>query len=64
MTVVPSAARVSMRRIISSVGTGFEKSSNSLQYLQARLQRRVTTTWASMGWLGDLKALATKRISR
>src|SRR5262245_4649237 len=34
-------ASLSMRRIISSVGTGGEKSSYSLQYLQARLHRRV-----------------------
>src|SRR5437763_324647 len=33
-----------------SVGTGLEKSSYSLQYSHARLQRRIGIIWASRGW--------------
>lgn len=39
--LVPSAPSLSIRRSISEVGTGGESLSNSLQYVQARLQRRV-----------------------
>jgi len=49
MMEVPSSASRSIRRSISSVGTGLEKSSNSLQYVQERLQRRVGIIWASTG---------------
>src|ERR1700680_1050046 len=38
-----------MRRHISATGTGFEKSSYSLQYSQERLQRRMGIMWASTG---------------
>src|ERR1700676_1985797 len=38
-----------MRRHISATGTGFEKSSYSLQYSQERLQRRMGIIWASTG---------------
>ena len=46
---VPSSASLSMRRNMVSIGTGFEKSSYSLQYSQARLQRRMGMMWASSG---------------
>src|SRR5215469_4196864 len=39
-----------MRDFIISRGIGFEKSSNSLQYLQARLQRRIGMICAITGW--------------
>jgi hypothetical protein len=38
---VPSAARRSTRRMTSTVGTGRERSSYSLQYAHDRLQRRM-----------------------
>src|SRR5271157_4106788 len=64
MTDVPSAASLSTRRNISSVGTGFEKSSYSLQYSQARLQRRVGMICASSGWSVEANAAAIIRAPR
>src|SRR5260370_27293883 len=49
MTEVPSLPRSSIRRNISSSGTGSETSSNSLQYVQARLHRRIGTMCAIYG---------------
>src|SRR5882757_8191666 len=49
MTEVPSLPRSSIRRSISSSGTGSETSSNSLQYVQARLHRRIGTMCAIYG---------------
>ena len=40
MMEVPMSARMSSRFFTSPIGTGGEKSSNSLQYVQARLHRR------------------------
>ena len=45
-------------------GTGFEKSSYSLQYVQERLQRRVGTIWASTGWSVERMPLASISHSR
>ena len=55
-TEVPSAPSLSMRRYISSSGTGFEKSSYSLQYVHARLQRRIGMMCASSGWSVEASA--------
>src|SRR5260370_1408346 len=49
ITEVPSRPRSSIRRSISSSGTGSETSSNSLQYVQARLHRRIGTICAIYG---------------
>ena len=49
ITEVPSAPSLSTRWYMVSVGTGFETSSNSLQYSQARLQRRIGMMCASSG---------------
>ena len=56
-TDVPRSPSRSTRRNICSVGTGLEKLSNSLQYVQARLQRLMGIKWASKGWSVDTKAL-------
>ncbi len=56
--VVPSRAKSSIRRFIVSSGTGLEKSSYSLQYLQARLQRRMGMMCAMMGWSVEANPLA------
>ena len=53
-----------MRRRISSIGTGFETSSNSLQYVHARLQRRMGTMCAMYGCDVLATALAIEPISR
>ncbi len=47
-----------------SVGTGFEKSSYSLQYVQDRLQRRMGMMCAMMGWRVDIAPQAIMRNSR
>src|SRR5947207_12199435 len=47
-----------------SVGTGFEKSSYSLQYVQDRLQRRMGIMCAMMGWRVDIAPQAIIRSSR
>src|SRR5689334_12204139 len=47
-----------------SVGTGFEKSSYSLQYVQDRLQRRMGMMCAMMGWRVDIAPQAIMRSSR
>src|SRR3984885_10238663 len=59
-TAVPSEPSLSTRRYISSIGTGFEKSSNSLQYVHARLQRRIGMMCASNGW--SVEAMARTAI--
>src|SRR5438034_2798556 len=53
-----------MRRSISAVGTGGDVSSYSLQYLQARLHRRIGMICAAMGWLVDARAFAARLNSR
>src|SRR6185369_9259681 len=55
---------LSMRRNMVSSGTGFEKSSYSLQYSQARMQRRMGMMCASNGWSVDTKARATSQAPR
>src|SRR6266513_2326206 len=47
-----------------AVGTGVEKSSNSLQYLQARLHRLTGIRWARSGWSVDATARVTIRTPR
>src|SRR5215469_178542 len=59
ITDVPSSDSLSIRRNISSVGTGLETSSYSLQYLHARLQRRIGMMWASKGWSVETIARTT-----
>ena len=49
ITLVPNAASMSMRRCISNVGTGSDTESYSLQYVQAKLQRRVGIMWTTIG---------------
>src|SRR5712672_4019796 len=61
---VPIPARMSKRLFISSSGTGLEKSSNSLQYVQARLQRRLGMICTKIGCLVDASALPIMRNSR
>src|SRR6266853_4421267 len=61
---VPIPARMSNRLFISSSGTGLEKSSNSLQYVQARLQRRLGMICTKIGCLVDASALPIMRNSR
>src|SRR5450432_2793823 len=63
-TEVPSKPSLSTRWNITSVGTGFEKSSYSLQYSQARLQRRIGMICASRGWSVEARAHATLRAPR
>src|SRR5258708_7838128 len=63
-TPKPSAERQSMRRSISAVGTGGDMSSYSLQYLQARLQRRIGMTCAAIGCEVDASAFTARRNSR
>src|SRR6266849_5799479 len=46
------------------VGTGLEKSSYSLQYSQARLQRRMGMICASRGWSVEVNAWAIIRAPR
>src|ERR1035438_619541 len=48
--LVPRSANLLIRPIITSFGTGGEKSSYSLQYVQDRLQRRMGIMCAMMGW--------------
>ena len=47
---VPSPARRSTRRSITSRGTGADTESYSLQYRQARLHRRMGIMWTRTGW--------------
>jgi hypothetical protein len=61
---VPKSARRLIRPIITSFGTGGEKSSYSLQYVQDRLQRRMGIIWAMMGWSVPSAPFKTKRLSR
>jgi len=62
--VVPSAANRSTRFRISASGTGAETASNSLQYVQARLHRRIGTICTRMGWCLETIARANMRDSR
>src|SRR5882762_2940196 len=64
MIEVPMPARMSNRLFISSSGTGLEKSSNSLQYVQARLQRRLGIICTKIGCLVEASALPIMRNSR
>src|ERR1700682_1759103 len=64
MTDVPSAASLSTRWNMASVGTGLEKSSYSLQYSHARLQRRVGMMCANRGWSVEANAPAIMRAPR
>src|SRR5215472_11383330 len=64
MMAVPMVPSRSMRRNISLVGTGFEKSSNSLQYVQERLQRRVGMICTSSGCRIERSPFASMRASR
>src|SRR3989338_154903 len=50
MIGVPNERSRSIRRNSSTVGTGGEKSSYSLQYVQERLQRRIGIKCTSKGW--------------
>lgn len=61
---MPSAASLSMRAYISSIGTGLLVLSYSLQYPQSRLQRRMGMMCASTGCLVSAKADAIMRHSR
>ena len=63
-TDVPSSLSLSTRRSIRSVATGFEKSSNSLQYVHARLQRRIGMMCTRMGCLVEARAFTIMRNSR
>src|SRR5271157_4671016 len=62
--VVPKRAKSSTRRFMVSSGIGLEKSSYSLQYLQARLQRRIGMMCAITGWSVEATPLAIMMISR
>src|ERR1700758_4828702 len=64
MMLVPSRARWSMRRSISSSGTGSETLSYSLQYAQERLQKRMGTICAMTGCRVEATAWPTIPISR
>src|SRR3954467_1950048 len=64
MMLVPSAPSLSIRCTISEVGPGCESLSNSLQYVHARLQRRVGMIWAKIGWSGDTIARTNILASR
>src|ERR1700732_2735716 len=64
ITDVPSSASLSTRSNMVSVGTGLEKSSYSLQYSQARLQRRIGIMCASRGGSGENSARKTPRVPR
>ena len=64
MMLVPRPAKWSTREMSVSVGTGGEWLSYSLQYVQARLQRRVGIRCTRMGWLLDASPCATMRNSR
>src|SRR5450755_3064189 len=64
MTDVPNAASLSTRWNMAWVATGFEKSSYSLQYSQARLQRRVGMMCANSGWSVEANAPAIMRAPR
>jgi len=52
------SASLSSRLNITSSGTGFEKSSYSLQYVHDKLQRRMGTIWARIGWSGAARLRA------
>src|ERR1700684_2946000 len=60
----PSRPRCSNLRAISSIGTGFETLSYSLQYAQERLQKRAGTICAITGCPVDASARPTSASSR
>ncbi len=62
--LVPRSASWLIRLIMTSVGTGGEKSSYSLQYVQDRLQRRMGIMCAMMGWSVPSAPRTTRRLSR
>src|SRR5216110_2550071 len=64
MIEVPMFARRSRRFFISSTATGGEKSSNSLQYVHARLHRRMGMICTRKGCFVEIRALAMARNSR
>ena len=64
MMLVPSRPRWSMRRSISSTGTGSETLSYSLQYAQERLQKRMGTICAMTGCRVEASAWPTMASSR
>src|SRR5262249_48992575 len=63
-TDVPSEASLSIRASISSVDTGADTLSYSLQYPQSMLQRRIGTTWTSSGWSVLASPRANSRTDR
>ncbi len=64
ITEVRNSASLSTLRNIVSVGTGLEKSSYSLQYLQARLQRRMGIMCANSGCSVETRARSISRAPR
>src|SRR5690242_13125888 len=64
ITEVPIPARMSSRFFISASGTGLEKSSNSLQYVHARLQRRLGIMCTRIGCFVETSAFPIMRNSR
>src|SRR6266436_6321564 len=60
----PMSASKSSRFFISGSGTGFEKSSNSLQYVQARLHCRIGMMCTRMGCFVEASAFPIIRNSR
>jgi hypothetical protein len=64
MIDVPIFANKSSRRFISSSGTGIDTSSNSLQYVHARLHLRIGMICTRMGCLVESSAFTIMRNSR
>src|SRR2546430_8463664 len=64
ITEVPSSPSLSTRWNMLSVGAGLEKSSYSLQYSQARLQRRIGIMCARRGCSVETRARTTSRTPR
>ena len=64
MITVPRSASRLMRAMTVSVGTGLEKSSYSLQYVQDRLHLRIGMMCAMMGWRVEIAPQAIMRSSR
>src|SRR5690606_33822963 len=64
ITDEPSAASLSIRASITSMSTGSLVLSNSLQYVHARLHRRIGTMCTSTGCFVDAKARTVCRTPR
>ena len=64
ITEDPNSANLSMRCSITSIGTGSLVLSYSLQYVQARLHRRMGTMCTSTGWRVEANALTVCRTPR